>query len=144
MSKFVEAHLVIKSDKTQIIAMYLIKINTITKESTMVIMSCLIMTIMLIFYRIQEHIKAAGKLREEDNKEGEELKKLAVQFQIEKERLENIKRDERHGLMKENVKQIQDVEKMKILQERQDEVMKLFVKQHWSSSPSTLINYFNN
>merc|ERR1712154_519929 len=71
--------------------------------------------------QIQEHIKAAGKLREEDNKEGEELKKLAVQFQIEKERLENIKRDERHGLMKENVKQIQDVEKMKILQERQDE-----------------------
>ena len=81
----------------------------------------------MCIYRIQEHIKAADVLRAEDNKEGEELKKLAVQFQIEKERLENIKRDERHGLMKENVKQIQDVEKMKILQERQDEVMNIII-----------------
>ncbi|XP_005104825.1 coiled-coil domain-containing protein 173 isoform X2 [Aplysia californica] len=71
--------------------------------------------------QIHEHLKSGEKLRVEDDKEGDELKKLAVQFQIEKERLENIRREERKSLMKENVQQIQDVEKMKILQERQDE-----------------------
>ena len=71
---------------------------------------------------MKEHLDAANNLKEEDNKEGEELKKLAVQFQIEKERLETIRRDERHTLMKENLQQIKDVEKMKILQERQDDV----------------------
>jgi len=71
--------------------------------------------------QVKEHLDAANNLKEEDNKEGEELKKLAVQFQIEKERLETIRRDERHTLMKENLQQIKDVEKMKILQERQDD-----------------------
>ena len=75
-----------------------------------------------LFFRVKEHLDAANNLKEEDNKEGEELKKLAVQFQIEKERLETIRRDERHTLMKENLQQIKDVEKMKILQERQDDV----------------------
>lgn len=71
--------------------------------------------------QVHEHLNTANQLKEEDKKEGEELKKLAVQFHIEKERLETIRRDERHTLMKENVQQIQDVEKMKILQERQDD-----------------------
>merc|ERR1711874_962066 len=41
--------------------------------------------------QVHEHLKSAEKLREEDDKEGDELKKLAVQFQIEKERLESIR-----------------------------------------------------
>ena len=65
-------------------------------------------------------------MKDEDCKEGDELKKLAVQFAIEKERLENIRKEERKMLMTENVQQIQDVEKMKILQERQDEVRRGF------------------
>lgn len=71
--------------------------------------------------QVHEHLTAAEKLKQDDIKEGEELKKLAVQFQIEKERLDNIRRDERHTLRNENMQQIKDVEKMKILQERQDE-----------------------
>ena len=77
---------------------------------------------MIFFSRINEHLRTQEKLRVEDCKEGEELKKLAVQFQIEKERLESIRKDERKSLMKENMQQIHDVEKMKILQQRQDEV----------------------
>ena len=76
----------------------------------------------IFHFRINEHLRTQDKIREEDGKEGEELKKLAVQFQIEKERLESIRKDERKALMKENMQQIHDVEKMKILQQRQDEV----------------------
>ncbi|RUS71231.1 hypothetical protein EGW08_021012 [Elysia chlorotica] len=71
--------------------------------------------------QINEHLQTQDKIKVEDCKEGDELKKLAVQFQIEKERLESIRKDERKSLMKENMQQIHDVEKMKILQQRQDE-----------------------
>lgn len=71
--------------------------------------------------QVHEHLKSHDQVKDEDCKEGDELKKLAVQFAIEKERLENIRKEERKMLMTENVQQIQDVEKMKILQERQDE-----------------------
>lgn len=70
-----------------------------------------------------EHLKAAEKEKLTDVAEGEELKKLSVQFQIEKERLENIRTEERRTLRDENMQQIRDVEKMKILQQQQDEVI---------------------
>ncbi|KAI8793239.1 cilia- and flagella- associated protein 210-like [Biomphalaria glabrata] len=71
--------------------------------------------------QINEHMKASEKEKELDLREAEELKKLAVQFQIEKERLDNIRREERLAMLQENMKQIQDVEKMKILQQKQEE-----------------------
>ncbi|CAL1540031.1 unnamed protein product [Lymnaea stagnalis] len=71
--------------------------------------------------QINEHMNSAEKQKLDELKEAEELKKLAVQFQIEKERLENIRREERLAMLNENMKQIQDVEKMKVLQEKQEE-----------------------
>lgn len=73
-------------------------------------------------FRIDQHLKVTEKNKIEDVKEGEELKKLSVQFQIEKERLENIRKDERKALRDENMQQIRDVEKMMTLQQQQDEV----------------------
>jgi hypothetical protein len=57
-----------------------------------------------------------------DRIEGEELQCLAVQHHMEKHRLELIKREERTELMKDNVKQIGDVERMKEIQKLQEEV----------------------
>ncbi|KAH9520065.1 hypothetical protein Btru_059855 [Bulinus truncatus] len=73
------------------------------------------------FAQINEHLKSNVKEKQDSLKEAEELKKLAVQFQIEKERLENIRREERLAMLQGNMMQIQDVEKMKLLQQKQDE-----------------------
>lgn len=80
--------------------------------------------------QIQEHVKEADMARMEDNAEGEELKKLAVSYEREKERLENIRREERLQMMHENQQQIQNVRKMKQLQdlqaEEEDEECRIF------------------
>ena len=59
---------------------------------------------------------------EEDRREGEELQKLAVQFHIEKERLDNIKRDEKLQMMKDNMSQINDRQMIKKVMEQQEDV----------------------
>lgn len=74
-----------------------------------------------IIKQVVEHQKEHDLAKMEDDKEGEELKKLAVAYQREKERLEKIRAEERRQLMMENVQQIQDVRKMKELQEVQEE-----------------------
>ena len=69
-------------------------------------------------------MEEAAKLKAEDIAEGEELKKLAVAYEREKERLENIRLQERLQMMRDNQQQIQDVQKMRKLKEAQEEVSK--------------------
>lgn len=76
----------------------------------------------LTLCRIQEHMKERHEEVEEDRREGEELQKLAVQFHIEKERLDNIKRDEKLQMMKDNMSQINDRQMIKKVMEQQEDV----------------------
>ncbi|KAK3104153.1 hypothetical protein FSP39_024871 [Pinctada imbricata] len=71
--------------------------------------------------QIREHMKAREEVEFEDQKEGEELQKLASQYHIEKERLENIKRDEKAQLMRDNMNQIQDKATIKKVLDQQEE-----------------------
>ncbi|KAK2148070.1 hypothetical protein LSH36_518g02010 [Paralvinella palmiformis] len=76
-----------------------------------------------VFQKAQIH----GHLNERDfdaNKErieGEELKRLAAQYEMEKKRLEEIRNAEARQLMSDNLKQIEDVEKMRHVLKQQDE-----------------------
>lgn len=58
----------------------------------------------------------------EDNKEGEELQKLALQHKLEKEHLEVIRKDEKQQLMLDNRNQINERTALKKLQENQEDV----------------------
>lgn len=60
--------------------------------------------------------------KREDRKEGEELQKLAIQYHLEKDRLENIKKDEKQQLKMDNMKQIYDRETIRNMQKKQEEV----------------------
>lgn len=71
--------------------------------------------------QINEHLRETDMAKAEDNVEGEELKKLAVAYEREKDRLENIRREERLQMMRENKQQIEDVKKMKNLKDLQEE-----------------------
>nr|KAG5693818.1 hypothetical protein BaRGS_004426 [Batillaria attramentaria] len=71
--------------------------------------------------QIQEHMKESDMAKAEDNAEGEELKKLSVAYEREKDRLEKIRREERLQMMQENHQQIKDVKKMKQLQDLQED-----------------------
>ncbi|CAG5120914.1 unnamed protein product, partial [Candidula unifasciata] len=71
--------------------------------------------------QIHEHLTSEEKEKLNDLKEGEELKKLAAQFHIEKERLDKMRKEERKMVMKENVQQIEDCKKIKQLREQEQE-----------------------
>ncbi|KAK3592985.1 hypothetical protein CHS0354_023210 [Potamilus streckersoni] len=71
--------------------------------------------------QIREHMKAQKQEQLEDIKEGEELKKLALQFQLEKERLEKIAHDEKKQLLDDNRKQIIERSTLKQMQNQQEE-----------------------
>ncbi|KAL8621417.1 hypothetical protein ACOMHN_048217 [Nucella lapillus] len=71
--------------------------------------------------QIGDHVGTEEKERAEDQTEGQELKKLAAAYQQEKDRLEAIRRQERHQMMHDNQQQIHDVHKMKQLREVQEE-----------------------
>ncbi|XP_060553680.1 cilia- and flagella- associated protein 210-like [Ruditapes philippinarum] len=71
--------------------------------------------------QIMDHHKLKDKARMEDNIEGEELQKLAIQNKLEKERLELIRRDEKQQLMDDNRKQIMERTALKKLQENQED-----------------------
>ncbi|KAL8587022.1 hypothetical protein ACOMHN_023412 [Nucella lapillus] len=71
--------------------------------------------------QVNEHLKEHEACKREDVHEGEELKKLSVAYQRETERLENIRREERLQMMRDNQQQIQDVQKMKQLKDVQEE-----------------------
>lgn len=67
-------------------------------------------------------MKEANELRENEQNEGDQLKKLAFQFNTEKERLENMRREERRRMMEDNRQQILDIKRMKEIQREQEEV----------------------
>lgn len=71
--------------------------------------------------QIGEHMREQDAVKSEDLAEGEELKKLSVAYEREKERLEKIRLEERLQMMRDNQQQIQDVQKMKQLREVQEE-----------------------
>jgi hypothetical protein len=75
-----------------------------------------------LFVRINEHVREADLHKQEDNTEGEELKKLAESYEREKQRLDQIRAEERRQLMMENRQQIMDSQKMKELRDIQEEV----------------------
>lgn len=75
-----------------------------------------------MFVRINEHVREADLHKQEDNTEGEELKKLAESYEREKQRLDQIRAEERRQLMMENRQQIMDSQKMKELRDIQEEV----------------------
>ena len=75
-----------------------------------------------LFSRIREHHKTKERLEVDDAKEGEELQKLALQHKLEKEHLENIRKDEKQQLMLDNRKQIGERAALKKLQENQEDV----------------------
>ena len=62
------------------------------------------------------------KEAEEGAIEGEELKKLAIQHEIEKKKLEDIRTEEARQLMTDNLRQIEDVKRTRDVQRRQEEV----------------------
>lgn len=71
--------------------------------------------------QIQEHMKEKQEEVEEDHKEGDELQRLALQFHTEKERLDQIKRDEKLQMMRDNVAQINDRRVIKKVMEQQED-----------------------
>ncbi|XP_046568387.1 coiled-coil domain-containing protein 173-like [Haliotis rubra] len=71
--------------------------------------------------QIREHMIQTEKEVADDCVEGSELKTLAMQHQVEKERLENIRRDERKQMMLDNLQQQQDVIKMREINQMQEE-----------------------
>ncbi|VDI02158.1 Hypothetical predicted protein [Mytilus galloprovincialis] len=71
--------------------------------------------------QVHEHLKARDVESREDRKEGEELKKLGIQYHQEKERLENIKKDEKQQLKVDNMKQIRDRDSIRNMQKQQEE-----------------------
>lgn len=83
------------------------------------------MSVYFIF-RIREHMNLRQKEMIEDRKEGEELKKLGIQYHLEKERLESIKIDEKQQLKVDNMNQIRDRSAIKDMQQRQEEVIQCF------------------
>ena len=83
------------------------------------------MSVYFIF-RIREHMNLREKETIEDRKEGEELKKLGIQYHLEKERLESIKIDEKQQMKVDNMNQIRDRSTIKDMQQRQEEVIQCF------------------
>ncbi|KAK7110491.1 cilia- and flagella- associated protein 210-like [Littorina saxatilis] len=71
--------------------------------------------------QVGEHLTEQNLEQVEDRAEGEELKKLSVAYEREKERLDKIRAEERRQMMLDNQQQIQDVQKMKQLKEVQQE-----------------------
>ncbi|XP_071108770.1 cilia- and flagella- associated protein 210-like [Haliotis cracherodii] len=71
--------------------------------------------------QVREHMIQAEKEQDDDCLEGRELKTLALQHQVEKERLENIRRDERKQMMMDNLQQQQDVIRMRDINQLQEE-----------------------
>lgn len=72
--------------------------------------------------RIRNHQREKRQEDEEEKIEGEELKRLAVQYEQEKKRLFDIQQREAHQLMTDNLQQISDVYKMRDIQKAQEEV----------------------
>jgi len=71
--------------------------------------------------QINEHRKIVVNEIREDEAEGEELKRLSAQYELEKKRLDEIRKKEEKSLMVDNVQQIEDVHRMRQIQQQQEE-----------------------
>lgn len=71
--------------------------------------------------QIQGHMTEQEIEANKERIEGEELKRLAAQYEMERKRLEEIRNAEARKLMSDNLKQIEDVEKMRNVLKQQDE-----------------------
>ena len=67
-------------------------------------------------------MRANDNARQEDNIEGDELKQLAAQYEMEKKRLAEIRAGEAAQLMADNLRQIEDVKTMRNIHKLQEEV----------------------
>ncbi|PVD29918.1 hypothetical protein C0Q70_09177 [Pomacea canaliculata] len=80
--------------------------------------------------QIREHLKQKDLVDAENIAEGEELKRLTIAYEVEKERLKNLKLDEQMQTNHENTRQIEDVKKMNDLkamrEEEEDEECRIF------------------
>jgi hypothetical protein len=77
-------------------------------------------------FRINEHLKHENLLKEDEIKEGEELKRLANQYDVEKAKLDEIKAAEAKQLLDDNRRQIADVQRMREYNRIQEEVNSCF------------------
>lgn len=71
--------------------------------------------------QVREHMKQNNQDIEQDRLEGEELQKLAIQYHVEKDRLENIRKAEKKQLLDENLQQIANKKTIKQLQNQQED-----------------------
>ncbi|XP_074659514.1 cilia- and flagella- associated protein 210-like [Tubulanus polymorphus] len=71
--------------------------------------------------QIKKHLHEADEVKEDGRHEGEELKRLAIQYALEKQRLEQIRHAEQKSTMNDNLRQINDVKRMKEVQRQQEE-----------------------
>jgi len=71
--------------------------------------------------QVMDHLKTKVKEHELDREEGEELKKLAIQYEIEKKKLEQIRMEEKLQLGIDNKKQISDRQKLQEIENQQKE-----------------------
>lgn len=72
--------------------------------------------------QINHHIAEFDDETENDRREGQELKLLAMQHQMEKQQIDDIRHQEQLDLLKENMRQIDDVKRMrKINRDLEDE-----------------------
>jgi len=71
--------------------------------------------------QVREHQKIVDKERGEDQVEGEELKRLAAQYDLERKRLDTIRKQEAKVLMTDNLRQIDDVHRIREIQKMQEE-----------------------
>ena len=72
--------------------------------------------------QIKTHLDAARLEQQEDTTEGEELQRLALQHQLEKQRLMEIRKVEGKQLLTDNLRQIDDVHRMQEIQKQQEAV----------------------
>ena len=74
------------------------------------------------FFRIHSHIKQYEEEAILGKVEGEELKRLAAHYELEMRRLDEARALESEQMMKENLHQIDDVQRMKQINAQQEEV----------------------
>lgn len=71
--------------------------------------------------QVREHQKIVDREINEDQVEGEELKRLAAQYDLERKRLDTIRKQEAKVLMTDNLRQINDVHRIRDIQQMQED-----------------------
>ncbi|CAD5114893.1 DgyrCDS3923 [Dimorphilus gyrociliatus] len=74
-----------------------------------------------VLRQINHHKSRSDKFLEDDKIEGEELRRLAAHYNLEKKRLEEIRQDESKQLMIDNKRQIADTKRMNEIKAAQEE-----------------------